>query len=704
MTDPGAPDTDPPTPDASGCTSDGGNGIATGQVASPVPPSGEGMALRLARFFLLDDAQRLTYTLLHPPFPAAIAMEPSLSPETPIEPFRPARPPVEGPAGTGDPAPAASREPAPGMGAILLAEGGCAFRVWAPHADAVSVTGSFNGFDEAAHPMTDEGNGYWYGEAETAKPGDEYQFLIRRGEQKLHRTDPYARQVTNSVGNGVIYHDAFDWQGDDFRMPPWNELVIYELHIGTFARREEGTPGTFDDAIRCLPYLRALGINCIEIMPVAEFAGDLSWGYNPAHIFSVETAYGGPDGFKRLVKAAHGLGIAVILDVVYNHFGPSDLDLWQFDGWSENGKGGIYFYNDWRSTTPWGDTRPDYGRGEVRRFIHDNAMMWLGDFRCDGLRYDMTLYIRTVAGNGGDDIHDGWTLVQWINRDAAERFPGKLTIAEDLRSLPALTAHESEGGANFGSQWAEEFVHPIRAAIITPDDAQRDMESVRRALEHRYGWDVFKRVVYTESHDEVANGKARVISEIDPSDPTGWYALKRSTLGAGLVLTAPGIPMLFQGQTMLADGWFQDTDPIDWTHVRKFSGVTRLYRDLIRLRLNADGVSRGLSGQHIQVHHVNQQDKVVAYLRHKDGGVDDHVLVVANFSAIGWESYLVGVPFAGHWHSRFNSDWSGYREDLDDFPVHDVLAAETPRDGLPACAEVAVAPYSLSVYSFAGPA
>ena len=594
----------------------------------------------------------------------------------------------------------AAKPHADGMGAIPL-ERGVAFRVWAPHAQAVAVIGSFNHFDAEAAPMTAEDNGFWYAEIEAAKAGDEYKFAITNGEQRLSRIDPYARQVTNSVGNGVIYTDEFDWEDDNFRMAAWNEIVVYELHIGTFARSEDGKPGSFDDAIKRLKYLKTLGINCVEVMPIAEFAGDLSWGYNPAHIFSVETAYGGPDGFKRFVKAAHSLGIAVVLDVVYNHFGPSDLDLWQFDGWSENGKGGIYFYNDHRSNTPWGDTRPDYGRGEVRRFIHDNAMMWLGEFRCDGLRYDMTLYIRSIAGNGGDDIHEGWTLAQWINRDVSERFPGKITIAEDLRSNADITNPQDWGGANFATQWDDGFVHPIRAAIIAADDAHRNMESVRDALLHRFGQDVFKRVIYTESHDEVANGKARVTSEINSEDPEGWHALKRSTLGAGLVLTAAGIPMLFQGQTMLEDGWFQDTEAVDWTNVRKFPGVTRLYRDLIRLRLNSDGVSRGLTGQNICVHHVNNHDKVIAFHRYLEGGPNDHVLIVANFSAQGWEKYEVGAPAAGRWVARFNSDWEGYREDLENFPVQDVVAIAVERDGHPATAAISVAAYSISIYTLA---
>src|SRR4029078_10818424 len=136
---------------------------------------------------------------------------------------------------------------------------------------------------------------------------------------------------------------------DNFQMPTASELVIYETHVGTFNRSRDDVPGTVQAVTRKFDYLRRLGVNCIQLMPLAEFAGDVSWGYNPAHIFAVESAYGGPEGLKAFVRAAHEAGIAVIMDVVYNHFGPSDLDLWRFDGWSENDKGGIYFYNDWRA-------------------------------------------------------------------------------------------------------------------------------------------------------------------------------------------------------------------------------------------------------------------------------------------------------------------------------------------------------------------
>jgi len=309
----------------------------------------------------------------------------------------------------------------------------------------------------------------------------------------------------------VGFHGGDDREGDDFHLPAVNELVIYEMHLGTFHDKEDGKSDKFEEALQKLDHLQRLGVNAIELMPLAEFAGELSWGYNPACVFAVETAYGGPAGFKRFVKAVHRSGLGVILDVVYNHFGPGDLDLWQFDGWSENGLGGIYFYNDWHAETPWGSNRPDYGRKELRQFIRDNALMWLEEYHVDGLRLDMTLFLRNVRGNGdpGDDLPDGWSLIQWINREVRERYPGRVPIAEDLQNDDRLTKPVDQGGAGFTAQWAAPFVHPVRVAVITPSDEQRSLDSVRGAIEGRYNGDPFQRVIYSESHDEVADGKAR---------------------------------------------------------------------------------------------------------------------------------------------------------------------------------------------------
>lgn len=584
-----------------------------------------------------------------------------------------------------------------GMGALPHAEG-TAFRVWAPNAEKVFVKGEFNGWSDTAHPLIREDNGFWYADVPRARPGQGYKFLLVTADAALERIDPYAREVTHSSDCGVIHDPSFDWGDDDFAMPPHNELVIYEMHIGSFNPENGDQPGDFHDAIEKLGYLKRLGINAIQVMPAAEYAGDYSWGYNPAIIFAVESAYGGPAAFKTFIREAHRNGIAVILDVVYNHFGPGDLHLWQFDGWQENGLGGIYFYNDWRAETPWGDTRPDYGRGEVRQFIHDNAMMWLEDYHVDGLRFDMTLYMRSVHGNGGDDLPDGWSLTQWINRDVRTRFPGRISIAEDLRNNAWLTKSPDEGGAGYHAQWDANFVHPVRAAVIAADDGHRSMEAVRHALAFNYDGDAFRRVVYSESHDEVANGKARVPQEVNPDDPEGWHAQKRSTLAACLVFTAPGIPMLFQGQEFLQGEWFRDDVPLDWDNNETYRGIVRLYRDLVALRLNRTGDSRGLCGQFINIFHVNDQDNVLAFQRWDQHGPGDDVVVVLNFGHRAWEHYEIGMPVAGAWRLCFNSDASAYSADFGNYSSTDVVAHDDPKDGLAARGSVAIAPYSALIY------
>ena len=586
-----------------------------------------------------------------------------------------------------------------GMGAVPH-RGGVTFRVWAPFADAVAVSGDFNGWSTTADPLASEGNGYWSADVSAVVKGSQYRFVIRHGESLLWRNDPYARGLTDSVGNSIVSDRSFDWGDAPYCMPSWDELVIYEVHVGTFNDVPGGGPGSYRSVTRRLDYLRDLGVTAIELMPSMEFAGDFSWGYNPAHIFAVEEAYGGPAALKRLIRAAHQRGIAVILDVVYNHLGPNDLDLWRFDGW-DAGKGGIYFYNDRRSQTPWGDTRPDYGREEVRQYIRDNALMWMEEFRCDGLRWDATAYIRNIYGNEGDpgnDIPDGWRLMQRITGETDARQPWKLHIAEDLRDDPWLTRETAAGGAGFDAQWDAAFVRPVRAVLSAPWDSGRSMDALRGAILHRYDA-AFRRVIYTESHDEVANGKARLPEEIWPGNAGSWFSRKRSTLGAALVFTAPGIPMLFQGQELLEDGWFRDQDPIDWRKEERYAGIHLLYRDLIRLRRNWYDTTRGLRGQHVNVHHVNDDDNVVAFHRWEAGGPRDDVVVVLNVANRAYPSYRLGLPRGGVWRVRFNSDWIGYGDDFGDRGGYDTTADGDPADGLPTSGTVGIGPYTAIILS-----
>ncbi|WP_232066381.1 alpha-amylase family glycosyl hydrolase [Hymenobacter sp. BT18] len=602
--------------------------------------------------------------------------------------------------------PQAELLPAPtlqtGMGAIPHALG-TTFRVWAPNATAAAVVGPFNDWNPTAHPLTHEADGYWATDIADLGAGTEYKFWLQTPTGELTKNDPYARQVTHSAGSSVVPNYSFDWEDDQFQMPAWNELVVYELHVGTFNAPDPNRPGTFLNVVEKLGYLRDLGINAIEIMPATEFPGGRSWGYNPAHPFALETDYGGPQAFKELIKQAHRHGIAVILDVVYNHFGPGDLDLWQFDGWQENDGGGVYFYNDWRAETPWGHNRPDYGRDAVRRYIRDNALMWLEEYRVDGLRADAIAHIRNVDGTNDPsrDLPEGWSLMKWINEEIRERMPWKITIAEDLLGNEFITRAPEDGGQGFAAQWDAGFVYPIREALTTQHDADRNLAAVAEAVAKRYNDDAFQRVIYTESHDEVANGKSRVPEEIMPGDAHTWFPKKRATLGAALVFTAPGVPMIFQGQEFLADGYFSDDQPLKWEHAETHRGLVTLYRDLIRLRRNFEGSTRGLQGQHIDVFHVNDQEKVLAFRRWADGdgGPGDTTIVLCNFADRAHEAYAIGLPCQGHWRVRFNSDWAGYDEEFGNYESVDTHSEEGEYDGFACHASFGLAPYSVLIIS-----
>ena len=598
--------------------------------------------------------------------------------------------------------PASSR---PFMGATpyLDSGGGVTFRVWAPFASRVAVAGGFNAWSPSANPLFSEGNGYWSVDVPGAVVGCQYKFILTNpgAATPFWRMDPYANSIVRAGNtlNGLLATDIEPCAAPGYKTPAKNEMVIYEMHVRTFLYGPSGIDGTgsFTSAISKLDYLRDLGVNVVELLPIGEFIGDISAGYNPAYIFAIEDEYGGPDGFRRFVNAAHQRGIAVVIDVVYNHLGVPAADMWTFDGWSQDGKGGIYFYNDWRSQTNWGETRLDYGRGEVRQFLRDNALRWLEKRFADGLRWDSTGSIRNVYDQDNDpanDIADGWSLMQWINGLIAQRQPWKFCIAEDMKDNEWLTKNTSDGGAGFGAQWGAAFVSTVRAAIIDGNDGTRDMNALAAVLEQRYNGDAFQRVIYTESHDADSNGSQRVPEMIWPGYADSWYSKKRSTLGAALVMTAPGIPMLFMGQEFLCGGWFDPSAPLDWSNAAKYPGITLLYRDLIHLRRNWFNTTRGLRGQSIHVHHVDNGNKVIAYHRWDQGGSGDDVVVVLNFSIQTFSNYTIGFPRNGLWRVRLNSDWNSYDASFGNSPSYDTSADGGSYDSMPFSGNIGVGPYS----------
>ncbi len=559
---------------------------------------------------------------------------------------------------------------------------GVTFRVWAPNVTNVAVPGSFNGWITTANFLVKEGSsGLWSGDIPAARAGDQYKYILNKS---IWKRDPRGRKVVNSADNTIIYDpNAFNWAGDTRQAVNQSELVIYEMHVGAFYDPTPGSGGMgkFTDAIQKLDYLAALGINAVELMPVAEFPGDISWGYNPADPYAVENiGYGGPDGLKSFVKAAHARGIRVLLDVVHNHYGPSDLDLWGFDNGATPG---IYFYSAAGiCCTTWGQ-RPNYASEGVRSYIIDNFKMWMDECHIDGFRWDSVGGMR-YYDPGHVNIPEADSLIQYINNtEIHANRPGVISIAED-----------QSFGQGFDGEWGAGFGDLLIGQVVAANDADRSMSTLWNAMNGTG----FFRVAYCETHDLVGNlngpGAQRLPARIQPATPTGYYARKRSMLAAAVLMTMPATPMLFMGQEMLETAQFSDTIPLDWTHATNYAGVVNFYRDLIHLRRNLDGVSLGLTGPNVTSHVVRDDSpwKLLAF--HRWGaGADDQVMVIMNFTANNIPSYVInGWPADGNWYVNLNSDSTNYSSDFGNNGSEVVNVSG-------GSGQVAVGPYSVLVLS-----
>jgi 1,4-alpha-glucan branching enzyme len=606
------------------------------------------------------------------------------------------------------------------LGATPHDDGTTTFRVWAPFVDEVGVkinSGTIVPLTrEAGHP--DPADTVWVGTVPGAKAGDQYRYAIKRGGMVREFNDPRAHQLTGFDppngyglnGNGadkvqsVVVDTRFNMPA--FSVPSFNTMVIYELHIGTFNH-------TFAGAAEKLGYLKDLGINAVEVLPIAQnplFADhnppDHDWGYDPVQLFAVKSRYGTPRAFQEFVKQCHDKQIAVIVDVVYNHLIDNNL-LQGFGGFTTPEiPGGIFLYGGERANTGFGP-RPDFGRPQVRQYINDNALLLLRTYGVDGLRFDDTIDIRTF-GRARTVNNEGAQMLRDINtsyRDTDPKQPSKITIAEDLQSSGDVTLRTGPVGLEFNSQWDDTMVNVLRDVMTKVNDGDRDLGAVKGVLEKKMADDVFTRVIYTENHDQVGHppGQNRLPALIDINDNVSIFAKKRSTLAAGVMLTAPGIPMIFQGQEMLETRAFGFKTPTDVDFARaqdpKFKGIVLMYRDLIGLRRSLAGQTRGLTGQHLNVFHLDNGNKTLAYHRWENGGAGDDVVVVANFSNVPQKSLNIGFPRGGQWHVRFNSGANVYDPAFKDGDSFDTTANAGGKDGLPFNANVGVGAYSLVILS-----
>jgi 1,4-alpha-glucan branching enzyme len=576
---------------------------------------------------------------------------------------------------------------------------GVTFRVWAPNATSVFVPGEFNSWSTTATPLAKElpggtWNGVWSADITTASTGQQYKYYINYSGGSVWHHDPRSRLVTYSGSaagaNDIIYDPAaFNWNGDALTPPSLNDLFVYELHMGTFCTN--GSSSKFLAATNRLDYLASLGVNAVEVMPIAEFPGDNSWGYNPAQIFAVENiGYGGTDGFKTFVQACHLRGIAVLLDVVHNHYGPSDLDMWNFDGVAGAGAlgGGIYFnqINTNLQITPYGNTRPNFSSQQVDNFVQDNFTMWLGECHVDGFRWD-TPGLMMNANNYGY-IPAAGNLINGINAMIHTNYTGKISISEDV--------YNSFG---FDSAWDTTYPYSVTPVLTTTNDAARNMSTVANAVQYNVRYGGFAgagRVAFLESHDVVGdlNGGVRLVTAIDSATPNSYRARKLSTLGAAVTVTAPGVPMIFQGQEMLENQSFDSARPVDWTKTNTYSYVVQFYRDLIGARRDLKGYTPGLEGDRCAMLQVDNVNKLVAFHRWKSSDTNQDTVVIANFSGVALNNFAVNFPWTGNWYVHLNSDSTSYGPDYSN-----VGSSMVNADGSPAVGSVTIGPYSALILS-----
>jgi 1,4-alpha-glucan branching enzyme len=574
-------------------------------------------------------------------------------------------------------------------------EGGVEFRVWAPNARAVAVVGEAAG--AARRELAAEaGTGMFAARIDGARAGQRYHYAITPKEgAEITRVDPRSRMID---GNESVVVDprTYAWKTKPFTPPAREASVVYEMHVGSFHAPGGTNTGTFKTAIDKLDALADLGVSTLELMPINGHGGH-GWGYGPQQWFAPHAAYGNPDDVRRFVDEAHARGISVVLDVVYNHYdGYAQAPLRCFDGTCPGTSAGIYFFEQEQyRTTPWGP-RPDFARKEVADFFADNVFAWTTEYRIDGFRHDSVSNIRALDGQGS--VPGGVELLKRMNEVTLAAQPGALLVAEDLKGQPSVTAPSTSGGLGFATQWDGGFEWAVTSAATQATDDARNIGAVRDALLGNYNGDAMQRLLYVESHDTAGNDGARLPVKIDGGDHTSYAARKRAMLAAGLLFTAPGVPMLFMGQEMLEDTKFvPQPAPLDWAKATSNAPVRAFYKDMIRLRRNLDGVSGGLLGKNVAITQVNESpgNKVLVFRRWNKPG--DDVMVVVNFGAKKYTRYDVGIPSAGTWTARVDSDAQKYGADFGSAAPTAVTVMTTPRDNLPATAALTLGPYAVVV-------
>lgn len=510
-------------------------------------------------------------------------------------------------------------------GAVVGEDGRVTFGLWAPWKKGVALVGSFNGWNKDANPMQVREDGMWWTEIKLEAGEHAYQFVIdANSDQPTWLADPYTQRLRWQEGQPHslvrVGAEPYQWGDEGFHARRLNETIIYEVHVGDFSPE-----GTFAGVTQRLDYIQSLGVTAIELMPIQEFPGDRSWGYNPAYFFTPEGAYGSPEDLKELIDQAHRRGIAVILDMVFNHTDASN-PLTRLYAYQDN----PYFGED---GNPWGF--PDFNHWDeaTKRLIRDIQDYWLLEFHIDGFRYD------NAEGIGYDQM-SGMSFTAWAARQTKAH---AYLIVENLQD-PASMVHNTEADAS----WHESFHHIMRAQLREGDfngNRYGDMQEVLKQMQFSHAGysDNAQAINYLENHDQ-----ERIAFEIrtNPGLNNDEAVRAKCKLGALVLYTAAGVPMIYAGQEFAMSTpktidanklqWERLGDPV-WEELKNWFG------NMAALRLQNPAFSQN----HLEPLVVDDGRKIIVFKRWNDQG--NQVVVGLNFAPAA-QQVEIAFPRGGNWH------------------------------------------------------
>ncbi len=548
---------------------------------------------------------------------------------------------------------------------------GARFAVWAPNAQAVSVIGEFNGWDRAAAPVQarGDGSGLWQLELPGVQPGQRYKFALRTAQGRwIEKADPFARQAEcpPSTASVVWAEDDYPWRDAHWmatraarngREAPWS---IYEVHLGSWQRAADGgLLGYREAAERLTEHVLRMGFTHVELLPLTEHPFYGSWGYQTTGYFAPTARHGTPTDFKALVDTLHQAGIGVVLDWVPSHF-PSDAHgLAQFDGTHlfEHADPRQGFHPEWHSSIF------NYGRHEVRAFLLSSAMFWLDEFHIDALRVDAVasmLYLDYSRREGewvpnrfgGRENLEAIAFLRLLNEAVYRDHPGAQTIAEESTAWPMVSRPTYLGGLGFGMKWNMGWMHDT-LQFMHEDPVHRRWHHGELTFSLVYAFS--ENFVLPLSHDEVVHGKGSLLARMPGDD---WQQRANLRLLLGHMWTHPGKKLLFMGGEFGQRQEWSHERALDWALLEDpgHAGIARWVEDLNRLLRDSPALHQqdfeAEGFEWVDCH--DAENSVLAFLRRgRDGRL---LLVVANFTPVPREHYLVGVPRAGAWRERLNSD------------------------------------------------